>query len=604
MQLRPKPGSPVRTVSRSESLRGHGRGPGLFQSFGNRIVDTFEPDELQFLTRALRNFIKIPAVTCRQHHPSKAGRGGGDDFFLDAANGQHQTPQRYLAGHGCVTPNRAVGEQRGKRREHRDAGAGSILRRGAGGHMDVDVAFFKYRRVDSELSGAALRQGQRRLRAFTHHIAELTGEDQCAFSGNPGRLDKENVAADRRPCQTGGDTRNTGAHRDLIFEAGRTENRGEVASGDGNLVRATLGDLYRGMAECPADFPLERTNAGLAGVSPDDESERFDFNLGLFGIQAVCFTLATNQVAPPDLELFILRVAGQAYDLHAVLQRSRYRLQHVGGRDEHHARKVERHAEVVIAKRRVLFRIENFEHGGRWIALNSASHLVDLVEHHHAIARARFLDGLNDIAGQGTDIGAPVAADFRFIVHAAETDANERPIHRACDRLAQRSLADAGWSNKAEDRRLALRRQFSHRQIFDDPALELLQTVIILVHDATRLRDVDGFFRRQTPWQLDQPIEIAADHAGLGGCLRHPLVAPYLLACLAFRLGRHPRLRDRLVQLRDFLRLSVAFSQLALNGRHLLAKDGLALAFIEYGLCLLPNLVGQSKHFQSLGEMT
>src|SRR6266481_2457730 len=590
--------------ARPPSLRGHGCGTALFQGFGNRIVDTFEPDELQLLTRALRNFIKIPAVTCRQHHPGKAGRGGGDDFFLDAANGQHQTPQRYLAGHGCVTPNRAVGEQRGKRREHRDAGARSILRRGARGHMDVDVASFKYRGVDSELSGAALRQGQRRLRAFTHDVAELAGEDQCAFSGNPARLDKENVAADRRPCQPGGDTGNTGAHRDLIFEAGRAENRGEVAGGDGDLVRAALGDLYRGMAECPADFPLKRTNAGLAGVTPDSESERFNFNLGLLGLQAVCFKLATNQVAPPDLKLFILRVAGQADDLHAVLQRSRYRIQHVGGGDEHDARKVEGHAEVIIAKRRVLFRIENFEHRGRGIALNSATHLVDLVEHHHAIARARFLDGLNDIAGQGADIGPPVAADFRFIMHAAKTDADERPIHRACDRLAQRSLADAGGPDEAEDRRLALRRQFSHRQIFDDPALDLLQTVMILVQDAARLRDVDGLFRRQTPWQLDQPIEIAAYHAGLRGCLRHSLVAPYLLACLAFRLGRHLRLGDRLVQLRHFLRLSVAFSQLALNGRHLLAKDGLALAFIEYGLCLLPNLVGQSKDFQSFGEIT
>src|SRR5258707_8676249 len=358
------------------------------------------------------------------------------------------------------------------------------------------------------------------------------------------------------------------------------------------------------MAECPADFPLEGTNAGLAGVPPDDESEGFNFNLGLFGIQAVCFTLAPNQIAPPDLKLFILGVAGQAYDLHAILQRSRYRVQHIGGGDEHDARKVEGHAEVVIAKRRVLFRIENFEHRGRGIALNSATHLVDLVEHHHAIARARILDGLNDIAVQGADIGPPVAADFRFIMHAAKTDADERPIHRACDRLAQRSLADAGWSDKTEDRRLALRRQFSHRQIFDDPALDLLQTIMILVQDAARLWDIDGLFRRQTPWQLDQPIEIAADHPGLCGCLRHPLVAPYLLACLAFPPGCHLPLGDRLVQLRDFLRLSVAFSQLALNGRHLLAKDGLALAFIEYGLCLLPNLVGQSKHFQSLGEMT
>src|SRR5260370_6489112 len=57
MQLRPKPGSPVRIVSRSELLRGDRCGRALFQGFGNRIVDTFEPDELQLIPPTLRNFI-------------------------------------------------------------------------------------------------------------------------------------------------------------------------------------------------------------------------------------------------------------------------------------------------------------------------------------------------------------------------------------------------------------------------------------------------------------------------------------------------------------------------------------------------------------------
>ena len=83
---------------------------------------------------------------------------------------------------------------------------------------------------------------------------------------------------------------------------------------------------------------------------------------------------------------------------------------------------------------------------------------------------------------------------------------------------------------------------------------------MIFIKNATRLRDIDGFFRRQAPWQIDQPIEIAADHACLRGGLRHALVATHFLACLAFRLSRHLGLRDSLIQLRDLLRLSVAFS--------------------------------------------
>ena len=131
-------------IGRAAILPGsHGRLSRLLQSRGNRIVDTIEPDELQLVAGALRNFVEIPPVSRREHHPGQAGRGGGDHLFLDAADGQHQTPQRYLAGHGRVAPDRAVGEQGGQRREHRNARARSVFRRGAGGDMDVDVALFK-----------------------------------------------------------------------------------------------------------------------------------------------------------------------------------------------------------------------------------------------------------------------------------------------------------------------------------------------------------------------------------------------------------------------------------------------------------------------------
>ena len=100
-----------------------------------------------------------------------------------------------------------------------------------------------------------------------------------------------------------------------------------------------------------------------------------------------------------------------------------------------------------------------------------------------------------------------------------------------------------------------------------------------------------GLLLRRSPWQFDQPVEIAADHAGFGGGLRHSLVAANFPSRLAFRLRRHLRLGDRFVQLRDLLRLAVAFAELALDGRHLLAKDRLALALVERRLGLLSDLL-------------
>ena len=116
-------------------------------------------------------------------------------------------------------------------------------------------------------------------------------------------------------------------------------------------------------------------------------------------------------------------------------------------------------------------------------------------------------------------------------------------------------------------------------------------------------RDIDGFLFRQRPGQIDQPVEIVAYHAGFGGGFRHPLVAAQFLARLAFRLRRHLGLGDGLVQFGDFLGLAVAFAELALDRRHLLAQDRLALALVEGGFCLLADFVGQPQHLKALGEI-
>ena len=255
-------------------------------------------------------------------------------------------------------------------------------------------------------------------------------------------------------------------------------------------------------------------------------------------------------------------------------------------------RQVERHREVVVAERVVLLRVEHLQHGRRGIALDAAAELVDLVEHHHAVARAGLADRLDDVARQRADIGAPVAADLRLVVHAAEAHAHEFPVHGAGDRLAERRLADAGRPDEAEDRRLALRRELAHGQIFEDAPLDLLQPVVILVEDFPRLADVDRRFLGQPPGQLDQPVEIGADHAVLAGGLGHALEPAQLLARLLLDLLRHARLGDRLGEVGDLLRLAaVALAELPLDRGHLLAQEHLALALVERGLGLLADLL-------------
>ena len=216
-------------------------------------------------------------------------------------------------------------------------------------------------------------------------------------------------------------------------------------------------------------------------------------------------------------------------------------VEHVGRGDEHHPAQIERHREIIVAERVVLLRVEHFEQCRARIALDAGAELVDLVEHHHAIARAGLADRLNDVAGQRADVSAPMAADFSLVVNAAEADAHELSIHGARDRLAERGFADAGRPDEAQDRRLALRRELAHGEIFDDPPLDLVEVVVVLVEDAPRLGDIDRLLLGQSPGQFDQPIEIGAHHAVFARRFRHALQPAQFLARLLLDLLRHLR---------------------------------------------------------------
>ena len=74
----------------------------------------------------------------------------------------------------------------------------------------------------------------------------------------------------------------------------------------------------------------------------------------------------------------------------------------------------------MIGERVVLFRIENLEQGGGWIAAIIGAQLVDLVEHHHRIIYAGAADRLNHASRHRAHVRAPVAAQFGFVADAAE----------------------------------------------------------------------------------------------------------------------------------------------------------------------------------------
>src|SRR5262249_10873121 len=159
-----------------------------------------------------------------------------------------------------------------------------------------------------------------------------------------------------------------------------------------------FGNPYRRMAQDLSDFALEVSHARLARVMGDDFRQCLVGDLDLISPQPIRLQLPAQEIASRDLELFLPGVTGEADDFHPIAQRTWDRIEHVGGGDEYHAAQIERHAEIIVAERIVLLRIEHFEKRGSRIAVNPGPELVDFIEHHHAIARASFADRLNYVS--------------------------------------------------------------------------------------------------------------------------------------------------------------------------------------------------------------
>ena len=225
---------------------------------------------------------------------------------------------------------------------------------------------------------------------------------------------------------------------------------------------------------------FQAAHARFPRVVPDDVAHRLFRKFDLLGRDPVLVNLPRNQVLERDVNLLFLGVALQFDDLHAIAQRLRNRIEHVRRRNEQHLRQIERHIEIVIAERRVLLRIECFEQRRSRIAAEIAAHLVDFIEHEHRIFRLRAANALNDLSRQRPDIRPPVSANFRFIVHAAQRKPNKLAAQRSRNRLAQRSLAHARRSDKAQNRPLHVRLQPPHGKIVENPVFHLLQIVVIV----------------------------------------------------------------------------------------------------------------------------
>ena len=141
-----------------------------------------------------------------------------------------------------------------------------------------------------------------------------------------------------------------------------------------------------------------------------------------------------------------------------------------------------------------------------------------------------------------------------------------------------------------------MRRELADGEIFDNPPFDFFEAVMILIQNAARLGDIDRRFLGQTPGQLDQPIEIAPRHSVFRRRFGHSLQPAQFLAGLLLDLLRHMRLGDRVAELAYLLGLACfALAELALDRRHLLAQQNLALTLVQCGLGLPSDFLRYSQ---------
>jgi hypothetical protein len=191
-----------------------------------------------------------------------------------------------------------------------------------------------------------------------------------------------------------------------------------------------------------------------------------------------------------------------------------------------------------------------------------------------------------------------VAPDLGLVSDAADRDAHELAPERAGNRLPERGLADSWRPDEAEDRPREILLELRDGEMLDDPLLHLLEVVVVLVEDLARLVEVEVVLGRFPPGNGDDPFQIGADDAVLGGGGRQLRQAVELATRLLLDFLGEVGLFDLRPQLGHLGLLLVAFAELVLDGLQLLAEEVLPLGVLHLRLHLGLDLRAELEHLE------
>ena len=236
--------------------------------------------------------------------------------------------------------------------------------------------------------------------------------------------------------------------------------------------------------------------------------------------------------------------------------------------------------------------IENLHECSGGVAAKIAAELVQLVQHDHRVGDLGAAHGLNDAPGHGTNIGAPVAPQFRLVVQTTKAQALEAPAHGAGDGLPEGGFADAGRANETQDRRFRSRVQLHDRQRLENAFFDVLEPVVIFVENGLGVGEVEIVVGAGMPRQLCDQFQITAGHLIIGSVRRHAAKALQFPVHFFLHRVRQFGIHQLLPQLADVLVL-VALAEGLFDGLLLLPQHVFALLLFDVVAGLFGNLPAQ-----------
>ena len=79
----------------------------------------------------------------------------------------------------------------------------------------------------------------------------------------------------------------------------------------------------------------------------------------------------------------------------------------------------------MIAKSKILLRVQRFQQSRRRVTPKISAHFVNFIHHEDRIVAAALLQPLQDATRHGTNVSASVASNFGFITDSAQRNTNE-----------------------------------------------------------------------------------------------------------------------------------------------------------------------------------